>query len=165
MVSWDATQKFLQALSQPAEYGWYRENSEYQMHAVGELKPNAWGVYDMYGNAWELCRDWFSKAYYTESPKKNLQSPVEGEDKVSRGCAGPIGADDCRSSSRNSIEPDGKTRSPVCVWLLAPHHHKGCACNTFPILTLPGFQSPAGLSSEIKTSAFCGAYTGKTYAG
>uniref|UniRef100_UPI003D09917A formylglycine-generating enzyme family protein n=1 Tax=Sedimenticola sp. TaxID=1940285 RepID=UPI003D09917A len=104
----DTVYSFGDDAAQLAEYGWYRENSEYQMHAVGELQPNAWGIYDMYGNAWEWCQDWYGESYYAESPKDKPQGPAEGEEKVSRGCAAPIGADECRSSNRNYLEPDSK---------------------------------------------------------
>lgn len=53
------------------DYAWFYGNSNGQTHFVGEKKPNAWGLYDMHGNVWEWCSDW-----YGEYPKISVSDPV-----------------------------------------------------------------------------------------
>ena len=47
---------------------------------VGSFEPNGYGLYDMTGNVWEWCSDWYREDYYSESPPKNPQGPEEGGD-------------------------------------------------------------------------------------
>ncbi|MDY0165245.1 MAG: formylglycine-generating enzyme family protein [Thermoguttaceae bacterium] len=72
----------------PAEldrYGWHIGNSDKRTHRVGLKKPNAWGLYDMHGNVWELCADWYQSDYYANSPTDDPQGPASGTLRVARG--------------------------------------------------------------------------------
>ncbi len=56
-----------------------------KMYPIGKHEPNAFGLYDMAGNVWEWCRDWYGEEYYSKSPEKNPQGPPEGFYRVYRG--------------------------------------------------------------------------------
>ena len=88
------------------EYAWYRNNSNSQTHPVGQLKPNAWGLYDMHGNVSEWCQDWYDKNYYFKSPKNNPEGPSFGGYPTLRGGAWPDISRDCRSAYRGRHNPD-----------------------------------------------------------
>ncbi|MGD8731205.1 MAG: SUMF1/EgtB/PvdO family nonheme iron enzyme [Anaerolineales bacterium] len=60
---------------EPDDVAWYAENSEGKPHPVGEKLSNELGIYDMSGNAWEWCWDWFDEGYYDGSPEMDPQGP------------------------------------------------------------------------------------------
>jgi formylglycine-generating enzyme len=64
---------------------WFAENSGFNRHPVGTKQPNPFGIYDMHGNLWEWCWDWFDENYYEVSPEDNPQGPLKGTEDVIRG--------------------------------------------------------------------------------
>jgi formylglycine-generating enzyme required for sulfatase activity len=88
------------------QYGWFKGNSGGRTHPVGELKANAWGLYDMHGNVWEWCTDWFGKEYYGNSPADDPQGPGAGSLRVRRGGSWGSIAGEYRSANRNRAAPD-----------------------------------------------------------
>ena len=87
------------------EYGWYIGTAGGSTHAVGQLKPNAFGLYDMHGNVWEWCEDRYSANYYANSPDEDPLGPTLGIERVMRGGAYCFRAGRARSSLRESHDP------------------------------------------------------------
>jgi formylglycine-generating enzyme required for sulfatase activity/tRNA A-37 threonylcarbamoyl transferase component Bud32 len=69
------------------EYGWFAENDKGRTHPVGLLRPNPWGLYDMHGNVWELCGDFYVEDYYVRSPATDPHGPPPGPYRAIRGGA------------------------------------------------------------------------------
>ncbi len=89
-----------------AKVGWFVGNSEYRLHAVGELPPNPFGLYDMHGNVWEWCRDWFGNN--DRAKQKNPPGRGSGPGRVIRGGGFGFDARGCRSAYRNWNDPSSR---------------------------------------------------------
>ncbi|MBQ7188204.1 MAG: formylglycine-generating enzyme family protein [Kiritimatiellae bacterium] len=85
------------------EMGWYDKNSGDKTHPVGQKKPNAWGLYDMHGNVWEWCSDWYGD--YPSGSVTDPTGPSSGSSRVLRGGSWGCNARDCRSASRGRDYP------------------------------------------------------------
>ena len=88
---------------------WYHGNSGGQTHPVGQQQPNAWGLYDMLGNVWEWCQDWYDANYYGNSPTEDPRGPSSGSNRVLRGGSWSGGAGVVRVAYRDGGSPDSRT--------------------------------------------------------
>ena len=100
------------------DHAWYDPNSDSQTHPVGLKKPNAWGLYDMHGNVWEWCLDWYGNnpggsATDPKGPSAGLYRMFRG------GCWNGYGRS-CRSAFRYIFSPVTKRNNMGFRVVLAP---------------------------------------------
>ncbi len=83
------------------QVAWMKDNAVEKTHPVGQKKPNELGFYDMAGNVWELCSDWWNPAYYKHSPSENPRNDQKDMFRVVRGGSWRSGEERCYSKARN----------------------------------------------------------------
>ena len=89
------------------EVAWNMENSNRMTHSVGQRNANELGLFDMSGNVWEWCNDWYSGVYYSSSTSNNPVGPVSGTHHVLRGGGWSSNAWSCRILYRHHDSPTG----------------------------------------------------------
>ena len=90
------------------DVAWYTDNSSSKTHIVKTKAANELGIYDMTGNVWEWCSDWYSSSYYSSSPQNDPTGPTTGTDRVYRGGSWGNYATNCRCAIRYYYTPSNR---------------------------------------------------------
>ncbi|MBD5397843.1 formylglycine-generating enzyme family protein [bacterium] len=91
-----------------AEVAWYNGNSNHTAHPVGKKKANALGIYDMSGNVWEWCSDWWTFGY-DKADDYNPQSSIDTKTRVHRGGCWFDDTVNCRVSDRRGYTSSSRS--------------------------------------------------------
>lgn len=86
---------------------WYNKNCDVSSHQCGAKRANSLGIYDMSGNVWEWCKDWYD-ASYDKYDLKNPQGPSTGEYRVARGGGWCCSVNYCQVAHRHAGTPDAR---------------------------------------------------------
>jgi formylglycine-generating enzyme required for sulfatase activity len=87
------------------DFAWFEKNSGGHPRAVGQKQPNAWGLYDVCGNVWEWCNDFYQVDYYASAAQQDPRGPDQGKTKVVRGGSWRAPAENCRLGYRYNENP------------------------------------------------------------
>ncbi len=85
---------------------WYIKNSHSRTRPVGQKKPNDWGLYDMLGNIFEWCLDYYDEKYYAGTPTSNPVNRTVSACRVTRGGSWGSSGEICRPAQRFKFSPE-----------------------------------------------------------
>ena len=102
------------------DVAWHLDNSGNTTHEVGTKQANELGIYDMSGNVWEWCQDWYGETYYKNSSTTDPQGPASGTSRVLRGGSRYDFAQCCRVAYRSNYYPDHRNSYRGLRLVLAP---------------------------------------------
>ncbi len=106
------------------QFGWYADNSGLKTHEAGLLRPNPAGLFNIHGQCWEWCQDWYGP--YSDQPRVDPTGPDDGDRKVLRGGCWNLGPRYARSACRNAHIPSNRNyyitfRLAITIPEIDPH--------------------------------------------
>ncbi len=100
---------FGDSVSSLGDHAWFNENAllvgQQYAHPVGQKKPNPWDLYDMHGNVYEWCSDWYKREYYSNSPNVDPKGPSSRTERSLRGGSWLFAEHYLRCSYRSGFDP------------------------------------------------------------
>jgi len=102
----DSTEVAMYAVWAGNSWNLSSDNPAFGIHTVASRMPNTFGLYDMIGNVWEWCHDWYDANYYAGSPTTDPAGPAEGQWHVLRGGSWGNDAKQLRAANREFVVPD-----------------------------------------------------------
>jgi len=87
-------------------HSWHSANSGNKIHKIAQTKANSLGIYDLQGNLWEWCADWYDNRFYEKSKRKNPLNNTPNDYKVIRGGSWANDKSMMNKSNRNAIKPN-----------------------------------------------------------